>query len=81
MVDSSFCDWLPDKRYFLQVLDDIPAPIREPDGPLRILVFDSSFHLLNSTTFIFGKVESGTIKRGDLVKLMPSGIFCEVLNI
>ncbi len=46
-------------------------PIGEPDDPLRILVFENG-------TRILGKVESGTIKEGDKVKLMPSGIFCEV---
>jgi translation elongation factor EF-1alpha len=31
--------------------------------------------------FIFGKVESGTIKLGDSIKLMPSGISCQVHSI
>jgi translation elongation factor EF-1alpha len=30
---------------------------------------------------IFGKVESGTIKLGDSIKLMPSGISCQVHSI
>jgi peptide chain release factor subunit 3 len=32
-------------------------------------------------TVIFGKVESGTIKLGDFIKLMPSGISCQVHTI
>jgi translation elongation factor EF-1alpha len=32
-------------------------------------------------TVIFGKVESGTVRLGDAIKLMPSGLSCHVRTI
>lgn len=37
--------------------------------------------MVDRGTVIFGKVESGTIKLGDLLRLMPSGISCQVQTI
>ena len=32
-------------------------------------------------TVVFGKIESGTVKLGDGIRLMPSGIACQVQTI
>jgi peptide chain release factor subunit 3 len=63
----------------LQVLDDLPLPPRDPNGPLRVPVLDKMTE--KGAPVIFGKVESGTIKLGDSIKLMPSGISCQVHSI
>ena len=73
------CNWHADKRHLLQVLDDLPVPPRDPNGPLRVPVLDKMTD--KGVPVIFGKVESGTIKLGDSIKLMPSGISCQVHSI
>jgi translation elongation factor EF-1alpha len=68
-VKSSLCNWkiYKTKKHSSSFFDVFPIPIRGPDDPLRILVLENGNE-------IFGKVESGMIKQGDKVKLMPSGI-------
>ena len=78
VVDSAVCNWHTDKRHLLQVLDDLPVPPRDPNGPLRVPVLDK---MQDRGAVVFGKVESGTIKLGDHIKLMPSGISCQVHTI
>ena len=57
----------------LKVLDDLPVPPRFDKGSLRVPVLDK---MTDRGTIVFGKVESGTINLGDLLRLMPSGISC-----
>lgn len=72
------CNWYKDGRTLLQVLDDLPVPVRDEKGPLRIPVLDKMF---DRGCIVFGKVESGTIRLGDTLRLMPSGISCQVQAI
>ena len=60
------------------MLDDLPVPPRDEPAPLRVPILDK---MVDRGTVIFGKVESGTIKLGDLLRLMPSGISCQVQTI
>jgi peptide chain release factor subunit 3 len=78
VVEDKVCNWHADKRHLLQVLDDLPVPPRDPNGPLRVPVLDK---MSDRGAIVFGKVESGTIKLGDSLKLMPSGISCQVHTI
>lgn len=80
VVDKSVCSWYTDDRHFLQVLDDLPVPPRDPNGPLRVPVLDKEKDP-EIGVFIHGKVESGTIRLGDQIKFMPSGISCQVQRI
>jgi peptide chain release factor subunit 3 len=68
------CNWYKGP-YLLQVLDDLPVPPRDENAPLRIPILDK---MQDRGSVIFGKVESGTVKLGDGVRLMPSGISCQV---
>jgi len=76
-IDPKVCNWYQGK-YFLEILDDLPVPSRDPNGPLRVPVLDK---MLDRGVIVFGKVESGTIKLGDGLRLMPSGISCQVQTI
>ncbi len=51
----------------------MPVPPRNHNGPLRILILDK---ICERGTLFFGKVESGTIKVGDFLIVMPTGISC-----
>ena len=77
-LDKGVCSWYQDDRYLLQILDDLPIPPRDDKGPLRVPVLDT---MQDRGAVIFGKVESGTIKLGDQLRLMPSGISCQVHTI
>ena len=53
------------------MLDDIPVDKdRDPEGPLRIPILDK---MKDKDLTVHGKVESGTIRLGDKLAIMPSG--------
>lgn len=72
------CNWYKDGRSLIQILDDTPLPPRDENGPLRIPVLDK---MTDRGVVIFGKVESGTVKLGDGVRIMPSGTACQVMTL
>lgn len=78
-VDSSICDWWS-KSYkkgennttystLIGLLDDLEIKGREPAAPLRIPVLD---RYNDRGTIAMGKVESGTIRPGMKVTIMPT---------
>ena len=54
------------------------VPPRDPEGPLRIPILDK---MRDRGTVIFGKVESGTVKVGDQLSVMPSNLICQVATV
>lgn len=70
-LEKSICKWYKDERYLCKVLEDLPLPLRNENGPLRIRVHQKLFF---GHSLITGMVESGTIKLGDELKAMPSDI-------
>jgi len=74
-LDKGVCNWYTDGRNLLEVLDDLPVPPRDEKGALRVPILDK---MLDRGVIAFGKVESGTIRLGDKMKIMPSGIACQV---
>lgn len=72
------CNWYKDGRTFIEILDQLPLPPRNESLPLRVPVVDK---MQDRGVVIFGKVESGVIRLGDLIKLMPTGIACQVQTI
>ena len=63
----------------MQVLDDLPLPPRDEKAPLRIPVLERKKKIGN--TVVYGKVAAGTLKLGDSLRIMPSGITCQVQTI
>lgn len=76
-VKSTTCGWYTGKT-FMQILDDIALPKRDPKGPLRIPILDK---MKDRGVVIFGKVEQGTVTIGDKVQVSPSNISCQVHSI
>lgn len=62
----------------LDSLDNIELPKRDPDGPIRVPILDK---MKERGVVAFGKVESGTIKIGTKLALMPSEIQCQIIGI
>lgn len=61
-VPPEVCKWYSGPSLF-DLIDVLPAPERNPNGPLRIPVLDKMRDLgfLN----VFGKIESGTLYSGN----------------
>ncbi len=71
-VSKTVCSWYTGPT-LLEILDALEVPPRKPDGPLRVPVLDK---MKDRGTVIFGKVESGTVKIGDQLTVMPSNLIC-----
>ena len=54
------------------IVDRIPAPTGDPDGPLQCLIFDSVFNPFRGIIAYF-KVVNGKIRKGDHVKFIATG--------
>ena len=54
------------------IVDKVPAPKGDPDGPLQALIFDSVFNSFRGIIAYF-KVVNGTIRKGDKVKFFSTG--------
>lgn len=53
----------------IQVLDECEVPKRDPEGPLRIPILDK---MKERGLVAFGKVESGTVRIGSKLTVMPN---------
>ncbi|MCJ8006889.1 translation elongation factor 4 [Lederbergia wuyishanensis] len=63
-----------------QVVEKVPAPSGDPEGPLKALIFDSLYDSYRGViTYI--RVMEGTVKAGDKIKMMATGKEFEVLEV
>ena len=63
-----------------KIITDIPAPVGDPDAPLKALIFDSHYDpYLGVVVYI--RLFDGKIKAGDTVKLMSAGGIFEVCEV
>ncbi|XP_078347678.1 eukaryotic peptide chain release factor GTP-binding subunit ERF3A-like isoform X2 [Oculina patagonica] len=76
-LDPAVCSWYSGKA-FLEYIDELPSLSRSPDGPLRIPL---SERYKDMGTVVLGKVESGSLSKGDSLMLMPNKVPVEVLGI
>ena len=74
-LEPGTANWYKDTRSLIQILDDMPVPPRNESGPLRVPVLDRMKEP-GVGVIVFGKVESGTIRLGDKIKVYPSGLTC-----
>ena len=54
------------------IIERIPAPEGDPDGPLQALIFDSVFNSFRGVIAYF-KIKNGSICKGDKVKFFNTG--------
>ena len=76
-INKAVCNWYTGPT-MLEIIDDLELPPREPDGPLRIPVLDK---MRDRGVVMFGKVESGTVKLGEQLTLLPSNVICSVATV
>ncbi|MET3727736.1 GTP-binding protein LepA [Fictibacillus halophilus] len=63
-----------------QIVEKVPAPPGDPEGPLKALIFDSLYDPYRGVvTYI--RVAEGTVKVGDKIKMMATGKEFEVLEL
>ena len=55
------------------VVERIPAPVGDKTKPLQMLIFDSIFNSFRGI-IVLGKVLNGTIRKGDKVKFVQTGM-------
>mmetsp|Transcript_26300 Transcript_26300/g.36657 ORF Transcript_26300/g.36657 Transcript_26300/m.36657 type:complete len:580 (-) Transcript_26300:215-1954(-) len=77
-VDKSECDWY-DGKCLLDILDNVRDSSRNDKAGLRIPVIDR--HKEMGTVCSMGKVEAGTLYRGQKLLVMPTGAIGECTGI
>lgn len=63
-----------------QVVEKVPAPVGDPDAPLKALIFDSLYDAYRGVVAYIRVVE-GTVKIGDKIKMMATGKEFEVTEV
>ncbi|PIN18098.1 Polypeptide release factor 3 [Handroanthus impetiginosus] len=76
-VDKSVCPWWNGPCLF-EALDAIEVPPRDPKGPFRMPIIDK---FKDMGTVVMGKIESGSIREGDNLLVMPNKAQVKVLAI
>lgn len=63
-----------------QIVQEVPAPVGDPEAPLQALIFDSYFDAYRGV-IPFIRIVNGTVKKGDKIKMMASGAEYEVIDV
>jgi GTP-binding protein LepA len=63
-----------------QIVEKIPAPVGDPDAPLKALIFDSLYDAYRGVVAYIRVVE-GRVKVGDKVRMMATGKEFEVTEV
>ncbi len=63
-----------------QVITKIPAPVGNPDAPLKALIFDSLYDSYKGV-IVFCRLMDGKIKKDDQILMMATGTQAEVVEV
>ena len=63
-----------------QIVEEVPAPMGDPSGPLQALIFDSVYDAYRGVIASVRVVE-GTVKAGDKIRMMATGKEFEVIEV
>lgn len=63
-----------------QIVERIPAPVGDPDAPLKALIFDSIYDAYKGV-IVFCRLREGTVKKGSRIKMMATGAVEEVVEV
>jgi peptide chain release factor subunit 3 len=78
-MESSICTWYNGPS-LLEALDELPPIERNVTGSIRVPILDKGKDE-RGQVWVLGKVEQGTIKRGQKVTVNPNKIECEVIKL
>ncbi|XP_042055163.1 eukaryotic peptide chain release factor GTP-binding subunit ERF3A-like isoform X3 [Salvia splendens] len=76
-MGKDICPWWNGTCLF-EALDAIEIPPRDPQGPFRMPIIDK---FKDMGTVVMGKIESGTVRDGDTMVVMPNKVQVKVLAI
>eukprot|EP00249_Psilotum_nudum_P023933 c29030_g2_i3 orf=972-2195(-) len=76
-VLRSVCSWW-DGQCLFEALNTIELPPRDPNGPFRMPLID---RFKDMGTVVMGKIESGSVRRGDNLVVMPNKVNVKVVTI
>ncbi|RWR73598.1 Translation elongation factor EF1A/initiation factor IF2gamma family protein isoform 1 [Cinnamomum micranthum f. kanehirae] len=76
-VDKSLCGWWNGPCLF-EALDALEIPLRDPKGPFRMPIIDK---FKDMGTVVMGKIESGSVREGDSLLIMPNKANVKVISI
>ncbi len=63
-----------------QAVEKVPAPTGDPDAPLQALIFDSVYDQYRGIIASI-RVVNGTIKKGQMIRMMATGAEYEVVEV
>lgn len=63
-----------------QIVEKIPAPSGDADGPLKALIFDSKYDAYKGV-IIFCRLFDGSVRKGSTIKMMATGATVEVVEV
>ena len=63
-----------------QIVEKIPAPSGDADGPLKALIFDSKYDAYKGV-IIFCRLFDGSVKKGSMIRMMATGATVEVVEV
>ena len=76
-TDRDLCAWY-DGPSLLTCIDEIPPLSRDHDAPFRLSIVG---RYNDMGTIVLGKIESGTISKGQTLVLMPNKVYVDVMSI
>ncbi|CAI9270748.1 unnamed protein product [Lactuca saligna] len=76
-MDKKVCPWFSGQCLF-EALDVIEVPLRDPTAPFRMPIIDK---FKDMGTVVMGKVESGSIREGNNLLIMPNKVQVKVLAL
>ncbi|KAI3797654.1 hypothetical protein L1987_32915 [Smallanthus sonchifolius] len=76
-MDKKVCPWWNGQCLF-EALDALEVPPRDPNGPFRMPIIDK---FKDMGTVVMGKVESGSVREGSNLVIMPNKVQVKVLAI
>jgi len=62
------------------IIARVPSPAPPQDDALRWLIFDSEYDIYKGVV-VYGRIVSGTIKKGDRIRFMSSGATFDVIEL
>lgn len=63
-----------------QIVEKIPAPTGDAGAPLKALIFDALYDPYKGV-IVFCRIKEGTVKAGDVIRMMATGAQSEVTEI
>ncbi|CAK9206057.1 unnamed protein product [Sphagnum troendelagicum] len=76
-MPATICDWW-DGPCLFEALDAVELPERSPNGPFRMPLIDK---YRDMGTVVMGKIESGSVRRGDTLMIMPNKATVKVVTV